>query len=94
MDIVCYKCNVCDRVVPAGHSRLAWTILRSNGQIAGEVPVCAFCKKQLDEGVALPSLRQAMRSDKSVTLPARFLVKPKPPDRPVLLLGKQARRLK
>ena len=52
-----YKCKICEAVCHGQMNKHA--ILRSNGQIAKELPVCLECKRQLGDGKS-PALLAAI----------------------------------
>lgn len=67
-----YRCQACSAVVPPGKPRLVHVEhyqYKTLPQIAREVPVCAECKKLLDEGKTLAELQ----SRGSVPAPAKGL---------------------
>lgn len=62
-----YKCGVCCRPTPDGSTRLIHRVVRERvnplgvvmTECAAEVPVCADCKRSLDDGATLAELRLA-----------------------------------
>lgn len=48
-----YRCEVCSQLCRSGEPLRRHTVLRPNGQIERELPVCVSCARQLAEGVRL-----------------------------------------
>ena len=66
---MCYRCDLCRRVVPHGQSIIRHTIRRRN-QIVREIPICGSCHGALIEGTALADLRREAPSQQSGYPPA------------------------
>ncbi len=78
-----YRCEVCTTVVPPGNPRLTYPVLRPNGQIAREVPLCPECANAVKHGTPLNRLYQEYEADRRRHLNRREQVAsaptPKPP---------------
>ncbi len=63
---MCYRCSVCDTVVPQKAPLLRHILYRNvrdflgteRQEIKQEMPVCRMCKASLDDGVSLAWLKQ------------------------------------
>ena len=56
---MCYKCEVCGQVQRGPKCRYA--VLRDDGSIEREVPVCNECLEDLCVGVPLDTLKEDMK---------------------------------
>lgn len=51
-----YRCEVCRGAVPPGFPLRRHTLLRPDGSVSQEIPVCSSCARQLDDGATVSSL--------------------------------------
>lgn len=51
-----YRCEVCRGTQPPGQTRLVYRILRPDGSILRELPVCRLCRTLLGRGTPLSQL--------------------------------------
>jgi hypothetical protein len=88
---MCYRCKVCDIIVPHGTPLLRHTVYRAacslfgnhpERQIEQEFPVCAECKQDIDDGVCPRALQLAFQEQ---LRPARFI--PQPPVKATVSAG-------
>ena len=53
-----YKCEICQEKVPHGSKRKVHRVMRHNGDIEKEIPVCASCDAGLRSGYSLERMRK------------------------------------
>ncbi len=74
---MCYRCDICESVVERGKPRRTHYILRENGSVERELPICTPCAEMLETGVPL-AIVQRQRGKPLTLIP----LEPEPPPEP------------
>lgn len=80
-----YRCECCQRTSEPGQPRLTHNILREDGTILREVPVCKLCRANLQVGLTLEQVKT--RSGRVNLLPLKAT-----PPKPLKAFGVMVKR--